>query len=71
MSLAELHKLPAAEKMKIIEALWSDLVSDEASLESPDWHREALRKTEDDFNAGRIEVLDWNEAKKELFKRFE
>ncbi len=28
MSITELHKLPAMEKLKIIEELWSDLIYD-------------------------------------------
>jgi putative addiction module component (TIGR02574 family) len=71
MSIAELRKLPPAEKMKIIEVLWSDLATDESAFASPAWHEEELRKTEADFAAGRIEKLDWEEAKKELRKRFE
>jgi putative addiction module component (TIGR02574 family) len=71
MSIAELRKLPPLEKLKIIEALWSDLAADEDSFESPAWHEEELRKTEAEYAAGRIEVLDWEEAKKELRKRFE
>ena len=71
MSIAELRKLPAIEKLKIIEALWSDLSADEESFVSPAWHKEALRTTEADFEAGRIEVLDWEDAKKELRKRTE
>jgi hypothetical protein len=30
-----------------------------------------LKKTEEDHAAGRIEALDWEDAKKELRKRFE
>lgn len=71
MSIAELRKLPRVEKLKIIEALWSDLAADEENFESPAWHVEELKKTEADFAAGRIEVLDWQDAKKELRKRFE
>ena len=71
MSIAELRKLPPLEKLKIIEALWSDLAADEDSLESPAWHEEELRKTEAEYAAGRIEVIDWEDAKKELRKRFE
>ncbi len=71
MSLVELRKLPPAEKLKIIEALWSDLAADEATLESPAWHEQELQKTETDLAAGRIEVVDWSEAKKELRQRFE
>ncbi|MEX2044652.1 MAG: addiction module protein [Opitutus sp.] len=71
MSIAELRKLPRDEKLKIIETLWSDLSADDDSFESPAWHAEELRKTETELAAGRVEVLDWEDAKKELRKRFE
>ncbi len=71
MSIAELRKLPSDEKLKIIEALWSDLASDDGAVASPTWHETELRRTETDFAAGRIEILDWDEAKKELRKQFE
>ena len=71
MSLAELRKLPATEKLKIIEALWSDLAQEEESFASPAWHEDALREAEAGFAAGQVEVLDWDDAKKELRKRFE
>jgi putative addiction module component (TIGR02574 family) len=71
MSIAELRKLPSDEKLKIIEALWGDLTADDPAFASPTWHEEELRKTEADFAAGRVEVLDWEEAKKELRKQFE
>ncbi len=71
MSLAGLRKLPRDEKLKIIETLWGDLAADDDSFESPAWHADELRKTEAELSAGRVEVLDWEQAKKELRKRFE
>ncbi len=71
MSIAELRKLPSVEKLRIIETLWADLAREEDAFESPAWHEEEVKKTEADFAAGRIEVLDWEDAKKELRKRFE
>jgi putative addiction module component (TIGR02574 family) len=71
MNMTELRKLPPTEKLKIIEALWSDLADDQESFASPEWHEEALRQTEAEFAAGRVETLDWEHAKKELRKRFE
>jgi putative addiction module component (TIGR02574 family) len=71
MSIAELRKLPAAEKLKIIEVLWGDLAADGESFASPTWHEEALRKTDAEFKEGRIEVLDWTDAKRKLRKQFE
>jgi putative addiction module component (TIGR02574 family) len=71
MSIAELRKLPPNEKLRIIETLWADIAGDHESFASPAWHEEELQKTEADLAAGRIEVLDWESAKKELRKRFE
>lgn len=71
MSIAELRKLPPSEKLKIIETLWGDLVADDESYSSPAWHEDELLKTEADLAAGRIDVLDWEDAKRELRKRFE
>jgi len=38
MNIAELHALSPGEKLQIIEVLWSDLVTDESQVPSPDWH---------------------------------
>jgi hypothetical protein len=71
VSIAELRKLPPVEKLKIIEALWSDLAVDEESFASPAWHEDALRETESKFGDGSIETLGWEEAKKQLRKQFD
>jgi hypothetical protein len=70
MSLAELRSLPATEKLKIIETLWNDLANEAESVESPAWHEKALQETEGDFAAGRLEKIDWEDAKRELRSRF-
>ena len=66
MSITELHNLPSIEKHKIIEALWGNLAGDESSLPHLVWHETELKETEEKFQAGGIEVLDWQQAKKEL-----
>lgn len=71
MSISELRLLPTDEKLRIIETLWSDLAAQDEDLSVPDWHVQQLKETEVAFSAGREEVLDWNDAKKELRARFE
>jgi hypothetical protein len=71
MNISELHNLPALEKFKIIEALWGDLAGDESSLPNLAWHETALQETEEKYLSGSIEVLDWQQAKKELRSQFE
>ncbi|NOQ36790.1 MAG: acyl-protein synthetase [Methylococcaceae bacterium] len=70
MNIAELHELPSIEKLKIIEALWSDLAGDESSLNSFSWHETELKKTESEFLAGNIEAVDWQQAKQILQDKF-
>ncbi|MDA3872684.1 MAG: addiction module protein [Kiritimatiellae bacterium] len=71
MTTAELHQLPNLEKLKIIEALWSDLVQDDVSLPSPAWHQDELRKTEEDYKTGKIASIDWVNAKKQIRAKVE
>ncbi|MFZ2450129.1 MAG: addiction module protein [Methylovulum miyakonense] len=71
MNITELHNLPAIEKLKLIEALCGDLVSDESNLPNLSWHETELKETEEKFLAGDIEVLDWQDAKKALRSQFE
>jgi len=71
MSIAELCQLPRREKLQIVESLWSDLSADESLVQSPSWHCEELRKTEEDFKLGKVQAIDWETAKRNLRKQFE
>jgi hypothetical protein len=71
MNITELHQLSSKEKLQIIEALWDDLVGDESSLPDLSWHETELKATEDKLLAGEVDVLDWQQAKKELRSRLE
>jgi putative addiction module component (TIGR02574 family) len=71
MSIAELRRLPAGEKLQIIEQLWGDFAAGREDYTSPDWHGEALAQTEKDFKEGRIDMVAWEDAKSELRRRFE
>jgi len=66
MSQLEIQQLPRIEKMRLMEALWSDLSREEGELESPAWHGAALAETARRLAAGEEQVLDWNQAKTKL-----
>lgn len=67
----DIGHLSREEKLRIMEAIWEDLSKDQEQVESPEWHREALEETDRRRQAGREGLVDWQEAKKELRKRFE
>jgi len=63
--------LSRAEKLRVMEAIWEDLTHEKESLESPDWHNNALRETEHRLSTGQEQIVEWHQAKSELRKRFE
>ncbi|MEI7748857.1 MAG: addiction module protein [Chlorobiaceae bacterium] len=67
----EIAHLSRAEKLRVMEAIWDDLTNEAESLESPDWHNHALQETEHRLTAGQEQIVDWQEAKTVLRKRFE
>jgi hypothetical protein len=66
MSALEIQQLPRQEKLKLMEMLWVELSRDEAELESPVWHADALRETAERRARGEETVLDWDLAKEKL-----
>jgi hypothetical protein len=69
--ILEIKQMSRAEKLRIMEALWEDLSSEDQSIQSPAWHESLLQETEQRVHAGQEKIHDWKEAKKELRKRFE
>ena len=67
----EIKHLNREEKIKVMEALWVDLSIESEQIESPEWHNEVLKETNNRFNNGLETIISWQEAKKELRKRFE
>ena len=67
----EIKHLTREEKLRMVDALWADLLSEEELLESPAWHKTALQETEKRLEEGKERILDWHTAKKEMRKHFE
>ena len=67
----EIRHLSREEKLRVMEAIWEDLLTDEEQVESPDWHQKALKETESRLSSGQEKIVYWQDAKRELRKRFE
>jgi hypothetical protein len=65
-----LDQMTAPEKLRAIETIWEDLARNEAQVKSPNWHFDELKVREHRRKAGKEKVLDWDEAKKELRRRY-
>ncbi|MBC8427030.1 MAG: addiction module protein [Deltaproteobacteria bacterium] len=71
IDISSVKMLSVEEKLQVMEAIWQDLAAEEQSVPSPAWHLEELKETEQRYKEGKEAVLDWNDAKNELRKRFE
>ena len=69
MSALAIENMSRDEKLLAMEELWESLSRDEARLESPPWHKEALRETVARHDAGKEPPIDWDASKRELRKR--
>jgi len=61
-----LEKMTLEEKLKLLEELWSDLLSHEDKVPSPQWHKDILEKREEKVKKGQETILDWNDAKERV-----
>ncbi len=71
IDMSVVKMLSTKEKLQVMEAIWEDLAEEEHSVQSPSWHLESLKETEQRRKEGKETVVDWGDAKKELRKRFE
>jgi hypothetical protein len=64
-----LDKMTVPEKLRLMEALWTDLSRHADDMELPSWHAQALRETEQRAAEGKEAAIDWETAKRELRER--
>ena len=69
MSIAEVKRLPLAEKLQIMEAIWEDLRARAEAVPVPEWHKDLLDERRKAVEDGREEVLDWETIKDALGSR--
>ena len=71
MTTVQIERMSREEKLQTMEAIWTDLSKDEATVVSPAWHQDVLKATEARVAAGQEMIADWTTAKRDLRKRFE
>lgn len=62
----EIHQMAFREKLALLEIVWSEISLEPDKIEVPQWHRDILDERERALQAGQEQVLDWDEAKKQI-----
>ena len=65
----QIEKMTLKEKLRAMEALWTDLCRHEEEIQSPPWHEDVLKEREERVKSGQESVVDWETAKKQLRDR--
>ena len=60
-----------ADKIVLMERLWSDLSRRPTDVASPDWHGDILDDRRVAVHEGRTAFIEWDDAKKRLRERLQ
>ncbi len=69
-SSLSIENLSIAEKLLLMERLWTDLSRCPADIPSPDWHGAVLEERAAAVREGRSTFIEWNNAKDRLRRRY-
>ena len=61
-----LRRLSVAERLRLLDDVWTSLLDEPAGPDSPDWHRDELDKRLAAHDADPSQVQSWREAVGEL-----
>lgn len=65
----EIKEMPIDQKLRLMEAIWTEISRTSEDYTSPEWHREELQETEKRRASGQEGLIDWEEAKSKLRSR--
>ena len=66
-----LESLSIADKLILMERLWTDLSRCPNEFQSPDWHGDVLSARLQAVQEGKTQFVNWDDAKKRLRDRLE
>ena len=67
--MQKIDEMDVAEKVQIMDSLWSSLESPSSDYTPPSWHATELARREKLYAEGKIPVYDWSEVRSRLRAR--
>ena len=61
-----LDSMSVAEKLEVMETVWSSLCQKSGDVQSPDWHGEVLAERSRRLTSGEASISSWRDAKARL-----
>ena len=63
-----LEAMSVADKLQLMERVWSSLCQHSGDVESPEWHQQVLQERARRLENGKSAVSSWNDAKARLLQ---
>ncbi len=64
----DVRQMTVIEKLQAMEILWDDICRNVEKMEPPAWHEKILQAREEKLRQGKDKFIDWNQAKKDIWK---
>ena len=64
MITEEIRSMPPKDRIILMEELWESLCQDSMTVESPEWHKEALAERREMIESGKAGFISINELRK-------
>ena len=68
MSITEIERMSATERLQTMEALWDAMCHEAKEPESPGWHRDVLAERRRRIESGEAKFYTLQEAREKLLK---
>ena len=57
MTITEIAKMSAKERLQTMEAIWDSFSHDQIEVKSPEWHKDILSERRDKIEQGKAEFM--------------
>ncbi len=65
----QIDQMTLEEKLRAMEALWTDICRREENVPVPQWHKDLLDERERLVKEGKAQFLDWQAAQQRISER--
>lgn len=65
-ALEQIQEISVHEKLRLIEAIWSQMAREEGNWEVPQWHEEIMEECERLIAEGQATFAEWEDGKKRI-----
>ena len=68
--IEEINGLGLSEKLMLVEDIWDSIAVDSSEIPMPEWQKQELDRRYKDYQAGKLELHNWEAVHKDLRQKY-